>query len=318
MIARLDPQLIQTQIEQQSANVLRAEADLDRLKVSQADAEQKLERAQQLTARSLIPRTELETAEVNVKAADVESTPEASLTQARAQLRNQRVSLGYTTITAPIDGIVISRNVDASHAASMNAPTLFVLAADLTRMQVVANIDESDVGRMRPGQSVSFQVDAYPTKQFTGTVSQVRLQPTVVQNVVTYSTVITVPNLQLKLKPGMTANVTIEILRRDNVLRVANAAMRFRPTAEMFSVLNQPAPPELQRTVAGARGGRARSDGGPSALQPQRSPAQPAPAATTPAARTATSKATTIDALFAPMAARESRGMVSQYDASSG
>ena len=134
----------------------------------------------------------------------------------------------------------------------MNAPTLFVLAADLTRMQVVANIDESDVGRIRPGQSVSFQVDAYPSDRFTGTVSQVRLQPTVVQNVVTYSTVITVPNLQLKLKPGMTANVNIEIVRRNDVLRVANAAMRFRPTAEMFSVLNQPAPAELQGGLARA------------------------------------------------------------------
>jgi len=317
VIAKLDPQLIQTQIEQQSANVLRAEADLDRLKVSLADAEQKLERARQLNARSLIPRTELDTAEVNVNAAKAQvKSSEASLTQARAQLRNQRVNLDYTTITAPIDGIVISRNVDAGQtvAASMNAPTLFVLAADLTRMQVLANIDESDVGRIRPGQSVNFQVDAYPTDRFTGTVSQVRLQPTVVQNVVTYSTVITVPNLQLKLKPGMTANVTIEILRRNNVLRVANAAMRFRPTAEMFSVLNQPAPPELQRTGTGARGGRARGNAAsPSSLQPQVN-ARPAVAASTPPARTATSKATTVDALFAPLATTESRGMVWQYD----
>ena len=139
VIARLDPQLIQTQIEQQSANVLRAEADLDRLKVSLADAEQKLERAQQLNARNLIPRTELDTAAVDVNSAKAQvKASEASVTQARAQLRNQRVNLAYTTITAPIDGIVISRNVDAGQtvAASMNAPTLFVLAADLTRMQV--------------------------------------------------------------------------------------------------------------------------------------------------------------------------------------
>ena len=320
VIARLDPQLIQTQIEQQSANVLRAEADLERLKVALADAEQKRERAQQLNTRNLIPRTELETAEVNVKAAQAQvKASEAGLTQARAQLKNQRVNLGYTTITAPIDGIVISRNVDAGQtvAASMNAPTLFVLAADLTRMQVVASVDESDVGRIRPGQSVAFQVDAYPSERFTGTVSQVRLQPTVVQNVVTYSTVITVPNRELKLKPGMTANVTVEIVRRNNVLRVANAAIRFRPTAEMFSVLNQPAPPELQRTGTGARGGRARTDAGSaSPVQAQRSgsPAQPAPAASTPAALTAAAKATTIDALFAPLATTESRGMVWQYD----
>jgi HlyD family secretion protein len=319
VIARLDPQLIQTQIEQQSANVMRAQAEVERLKVAQADAEQKLERAQQLNARSLIPRTDLETAEVGVQAARAQvKAALASLTQAQAQLKNQNVNLGYTTITSPIDGIVISRNVDAGQtvAASMNAPTLFVLAADLTQMQVVANIDESDVGRIRPGQPVSFQVDAYPTDRFTGTVSQVRLQPAVVQNVVTYSTVITVPNPQLKLKPGMTANVNIEIVRRSNVLRVANAAMRFRPTAEMFSVLNQPAPAEMQRTGAGPRGGRARTDSGsPAANLAQRTaPAVPAAGAVPPAARTTASRATTIDALFAPLAPSESRGMVWQYD----
>jgi HlyD family secretion protein len=312
VIARLDPQLIQTQIEQQSANVMRARADVERLKVNQADAEQKLTRAQQLSGRSLIPRTDLEAAEVDVHEAKAQvKAAQASLTQAQAQLKNQQVNLGYTTITAPIDGIVISRNVDAGQtvAASMNAPTLFVLAADLTQMQVVANIDESDVGRIRPGQSVTFHVDAYPTDRFTGSVSQVRLQPAVVQNVVTYSTVITVPNPQLKLKPGMTANVSIEIVHRTDVLRVANAAMRFRPTPEMFSVLNQPAPPELQRTGTGTRGGRARTDSGnPSTAQPASASPAAAPG------RLTASKATTIDALFAPLATSESRGMVWQYD----
>jgi HlyD family secretion protein len=313
VIARLDPQLIETQIEQQQANVVRAEADLERLKVSLDDARQKLDRARQLNERNLIPRTELDTAEVNVAAAQAQvKASQASLTQARAQLNNQRVNLGYTTITAPIDGIVISRNVDAGQtvAASMNAPTLFVLAADLTKMRVVASIDESDVGRMRPGQPVTFQVDAFPTDRFTGTVAQVRLQPTVTQNVVTYSTVITVPNPQLKLKPGMTANVTIEVLRRSNVLRVANSALRFRPTAEMFSVLNQPVPPELQRTAAAARG---RANGvRPASAQAPGAPA-PTPAATAPAA--AASRTMTSDALFAPVATTESRSLVWQFDA---
>ena len=135
----------------------------------------------------------------------------------------------------------------------MNAPTLYVIAADLTKMQVLANIDEADVGRMRPGQRVTFRVDAFPTDTFVGSVAQVRLQPAVVQNVVTYSTVISVPNPELKLKPGMTANVNIEIARRNGVLRIPNAATRFRPTPEMFQVLNQAVPPELER---GGRGGR--------------------------------------------------------------
>ena len=258
VIARLDPQLIQTQIEQQSANVARAEAEVDRLRVSLADAKQKLDRAQQMSAKQLIPKTELETAEVNVRSAEAQiKSSEASLTQARAQLNNQKVNLGYTTIVAPIDGIVISRNVDQGQtvASSMNAPTLYVIAADLTKMQVLANIDEADVGRMRPGQRVTFRVDAFPTDTFVGEVEQVRLQPAVVQNVVTYSTVIAVPNQDLKLKPGMTANVNIEIARRNNVLRIPNAATRFRPTPEMFQVLNQAVPPELERG-RGGRGGR--------------------------------------------------------------
>ena len=315
VIARLDAQLIQTQIEQQSANVLRADADLQRFKVALADARQKLDRAQQLSEKNLIPRTDLETAQVAVESAAAQiKSSEAALTQARAQLNNQRVNLGYTTITAPINGIVISRNVDAGQtvAASMNAPTLFVLAADLTKMEVVASIDESDVGRMRPGQDVTFQVDAYPTDRFTGTVSQVRLQPAVVQNVVTYATVITVPNPELKLKPGMTANVTIEVTRRNNALRVANAATRFRPTAEMFAVLNQPVPQELQRNrTPGGRGTRpaqaADSTGTPAPRGTTGSPSAPQPVDAL-----TSSGAMTIDSLFAPITTAESRGAVWQ------
>ena len=142
---------------------------------------------------------------------------EAGVTQSQASLRQNQVNLAHTVIESPIDGLVISRNVDVGQtvAASMSAPTLFVLAADLTKMQVLASLDESDVGRIRPGQAVRFRVDAFPTEEFTGSVTQVRLQPTTVQNVVTYQTVIDVPNPGLKLKPGMTANVNIEIARRD-------------------------------------------------------------------------------------------------------
>ena len=296
IIAKLDPQLIETQIEQQTANVRRAEADLDRLKVALADAKQKLDRAQQMSKKQLIPQTELETAEVNVRSAEAQiKSSEASLTQAQAQLNNQKVNLAYTTIVAPIDGIVISRNVDQGQtvAASMNAPTLYVIAADLTKMQVLANIDEADVGRMRPGQRVTFRVDAFPTDTFVGQVEQVRLQPAVVQNVVTYSTVIAVPNPDLKLKPGMTANVNIEIARRNNVLRIPNAATRFRPTPEMFQVLNQAVPPELERGRGGM--GRGRDEGVRSGNQPggpggpggvgAPTGAQPAGAAGAPAGR---------------------------------
>ena len=144
-----------------------------------------------------------------------------------------------------------------------------MLAADLTKMQVLASLDESDVGRIRPGQAVRFRVDAFPTDEFTGNVTQVRLQPTTVQNVVTYQTVIDVPNPGLKLKPGMTANVNIEIARRTNVLRVPNGALRFRPTAETFAALGQTPPPGGR-----AGGGRGRGAGG----GPDTRNAQPAPA----------------------------------------
>jgi hypothetical protein len=173
-------------------------------------------------------------------------------------------------------------------AASMNAPTLYILAADLTKMQVLANIDEADVGRMRPGQNVTFRVDAFPTETFNGVVEQVRLQPAVVQNVVTYSTVIAVPNPELKLKPGMTANVNIEVARKSNVLRLPAAAVRFRPTEEMFQVLNQEMPPEARGRGGmnaggfggGRNGGGRRGQGGEGQGQPAGTgaPAQPAPA----------------------------------------
>lgn len=256
VIARLDPSLFQTQIDQQRANLVRSQAEVDRLKVQVEDARTKLTRAQNLAQRNLIPATDLETAEVTLRAAQAQlQSAQAQVTQSRASLNQAQVNLQHTVIAAPIDGIVISRNVDVGQtvAASMQAPTLFVIAADLTKMKVNANIDEADVGRIRPGQHVAFRVDAYPTNEFDGTVSQIRLQPTTVQNVVTYATVIDVPNNDLRLKPGMTANVQIQIAHRASVLRVPTMALRFRPTTDMFAALGQEPPPEL---AGGRRGGQ--------------------------------------------------------------
>jgi HlyD family secretion protein len=262
VIARLDPTILDTQIEQQKANVTRSEADLERLRVTLGDAKQKLERAKALSEKNLLPRTELETAEVNVRSAEAQiRSSEAGLVQAKSQLNTAEVNRQHTVITAPIDGIVIQRAVEPGQTvnAGMNAPLLYILAADLTKMQVNANIDEADVGRMRPGQTVTFRVDAFPTEAFTGTVQQVRLQPTTVQNVVTYQTVIDVPNQQLKLKPGMTANVNIEVSRKTNVLRIPAAATRFRPTTEIFAALKREPPPDFGR---GGFGGRGRNGNG--------------------------------------------------------
>lgn len=284
IIAELDPSLIQTQIEQARANLIRSQADVDRLRVTVDDTRNKLKRSQSLFDRKLVSPQDLEAAQVAVRAAEAQlKSSEAAAIQSQASLNQSEVNLQHTVIEAPIDGIVISRNVDVGQtvAASMNAPTLFIIAADLTKMQVNANVDESDVGRIRPGQKVRFRVDAYATEEFTGTVAQVRLQPIVSQNVVTYVTVIDVPNPALKLKPGMTANVTIEIAKRSDVLRVPNAALRFRPTADTFAALNQAVPPEMQRGAAtSGPGGTSRfgSPGVAGTAQPQ----TPQPGATAP------------------------------------
>ena len=271
VIARLEPSLFETQIEQGMANLARAQADLERLRVTLDDARAQLTRSEDLSSRSLISTTELEAAQVAVRSAEAQiKSSEASVTQSRASLNQNEINLGHTVITAPIDGIVIARQVDVGQtvAASMSAPELFIIAADLTKMRVIANIDESDVGRIRPGQPVTFTVDAYPAEEFEGTVSQIRLEPVVQQNVVTYATVIDVPNNELKLKPGMTATVTLEIARRENILRVPNSALRFRPTPDMFAALNQPVPEILQRGGGGGArgsqqaGGRGEGQGG--------------------------------------------------------
>jgi len=155
----------------------------------------------------------------------------AQVTQAKAAVDVASVNLQHTIITAPIDGTVVARSVDVGQtvASSLQAPTLFMIANDLTRMQVLADIDEADVGQLKPQSRVSFTVDAYPTETFSGNVSQIRLSPQTVQNVVTYTAVIDVANAELKLKPGMTASVTATVAEQKDVLAVPNAALRFRP-----------------------------------------------------------------------------------------
>ena len=232
IVAELDASLFQTQVEQARATVVRLQADVDRAKVQAADAAIKLKRAHELFDKQLIPMTDLETAESTARSADAAvKGAEAQVVQAQASLNQADVNLSHTIIKAPIDGVVIARNVDVGQtvASSLQAPTLFVIARDLSEMRVNASIDESDIGEITPKQQVTFRVDAYPGETFTGTVSQVRLQPVVQQNVVSYVTVIDVPNPGLKLKPGMTAAVTIETARAGDVLKVPNTALRFKP-----------------------------------------------------------------------------------------
>jgi HlyD family secretion protein len=248
VVAELEPSLFETQVEQAEATVNRMRADLERSRVQVEDAQLKLARARDLAERQLLPKADLETAEANSRTAQAAvKSAEAQLVQGQASLNQTKVNLSHTVITAPIDGVVISRNVDVGQtvAASMQAPTLFEIANDLTQMQVNANIDEADIGQIQPGQPVRFQVDAFPGQTFTGVVAQVRLNPVIEQNVVSYVTVINVPNPEMRLRPGMTANVTVEVAREDNTLLVPSSAVRFSPTPELFAQLGQPVPEPL-------------------------------------------------------------------------
>ena len=248
VIARLEPSLYESAIEQARANLVKAEADLDRLQLSVADARTKRERSQALWERQLLSAHDMDAADVTLRLAQAQvRSAQAQVTQVAASLKQAEVNLAKTVIVSPIDGIVVARNVDVGQtvAASLQAPTLFVIAEDLKRMRLKASIDEADVGRVAAGQKVAFTIDAYPGESFSGVVEQVRLSPVVEQNVVTYAAIISAPNPELKLRPGMTATATVEISRRGDVLKVPAAALRVRLDADVLKQLGaEPAPTE--------------------------------------------------------------------------
>jgi HlyD family secretion protein len=266
VLARLDPSIIQAEIVRAQANLRGAEADVERLNVMLQDAERKLARARELSAKDLISRSDLDAAELALRTNEAQvKASAAQVTQARAALSQTQVNLQKTVIVSPIDGIVISRSVDVGQtvAASLQAPTLFTIAADLRQMQLKASIDESDLGSISDGQPVTFRVDAYPADVFSGTVKQVRLNPVIEQNVVTYAAIISASNPELKLKPGMTATLSVEVTRRDDVLRVPSAALRFKPSAAALAALSQPRADSGRQSSAGTPTGT--SGGAPKA-----------------------------------------------------
>ncbi len=284
IIAKLDPTLFQAQVAQASANLANQKAQLAKDLVNQAYMKVTYQRNADLQKRGIITQDALDASKsANDQSAAQIDLDKSSIDQADAQLKTAQANLEHTIIASPINGIVTQRSVDVGQtvAASMTAPQLFIIAADLTKMQVSANIDESDVGRVRPGQNVTFRVDAYPGVDFLGMVAQIRLNPIVVNNVTTYATMINVPNDDLRLKPGMTANLKVQIAKRSDALRVPNTALRFRPTSDMFAALNQPVPPEAQ---VGGRGGRGRN-GGANGAGATGAPASAAATTTAPAGR---------------------------------
>jgi HlyD family secretion protein len=232
VIARLDPSLFEARLGQAKANLISAHANVERSRAQVGDTEQKYARARELADQKLLPISDLETAKANFDAARAQvKASDAAVSQAQANVNQAELDLSHTVIATPIDGVVIARNVDVGQtvAASFQAPVLFVIANDLAKMRVNAAIDEADVGRIENGQDVSFRVDAYPDRTFAGRIEQVRLQPTTVQNVVTYNTIISVDNAELRLRPGMTATVSVIVNRADDALRIPAAALRFRP-----------------------------------------------------------------------------------------
>src|SRR2546426_112403 len=244
VVAQIDPALFQATVTQAEGDLASAQAALELARVN-------AKRTQELFARKTSSQADLDQALANLHQA------EANLKIKQGALDKAKADLEHCTITSPIDGVVISRNVDVGQtvAASLQAPVIFQIANDLTKMQIDSNVAEADVGVVDVGQNVDFTVDAFPMRTFHGQVVQVRNAPITVQNVVTYDTVIGVSNQDLKLKPGMTANVSIIIARKDNVLQLKNAALRYRPA--------EAGPPSSQNTASqgGSRPPGGRSGG---------------------------------------------------------
>lgn len=232
VIAQIDPAIYRARLAEAAANLQSARASAAKAEVAVRDARRELARQENLYAKKLVAESVRDAARFAYDSARVEhQVQEAAVAQAQAAQEREQVNLAYTTIYAPIDGVVISRDVDVGQtvAASLQAPTLFTIANDLTRMQVEADVDESFIGQVQAGQPVRFTVFAYPGRSFEGTVAQVRLNPKVDAGVVKYNSIITVDNADLALKPGMTATVSIQVAEHHDVLQVPASALRFVP-----------------------------------------------------------------------------------------
>ena len=262
VVAEIDPATFEAQVDNAKANLLQAKAMVEKDKAALADATRIRDRNRELFAKNLIARADLDTSEATHDVDEAQLHVDmAQVSQTEATLRLAETNLRYTKIVSPVDGTVVSRNVDVGQtvAASFTTPTLFTIARDLTKMQIDTSVDEADVGRVALAQNVEFNVDAYPDRTFHGTVSQIRIAPITVQNVVTYDVVITVDNTDLKLKPGMTANVSIVVANQKGVLKIPNAALRFRPSDKDLGKSGVD-----QSTKEGGRAQGAAGAGGPS------------------------------------------------------
>ncbi len=231
LVAQIDPTTYEARLAQDQANLAQSQATVEQTLAKLTQAEKELERARKLTSREMISQADLETATAtrDVLTAQLKVS-QAAVAQAEASLRLSRANLGYTTIRSPVDGVVINRKVSEGQTvvASMTAQTLFLIATDLRKIQVEASIPEADIGNIALGQQVAFTVDAFDMA-FTGSVTQIRMSAETVQNVVTYPVMIQADNPDTKLFPSMTADIVCEVARHENVLKIPNAALRFKP-----------------------------------------------------------------------------------------
>jgi HlyD family secretion protein len=274
IVAQLNQDKFRAAEDQARANLLAAQSNIEKSKVSVADTLRTLERNRELRKKDLMAQSDLDAAQAAYDAALAQvEVNRAQAAQAQASLKQATVDLNHTVILSPVDGLVISRNVDVGQtvAASLQAPTLFTIANELARMEVHTNVDEADVGNVREEQDVTFTVDAFPSRRFRGRVYQVRNAPIVVQNVVTYVAVVRIDNKELLLKPGMTANVQFLVSRKEDVLTIPNMALRFKPpeekeeAQELLRREQSRTAPKVgekrtsRQSVAGAGGGASRS-----------------------------------------------------------
>jgi HlyD family secretion protein len=234
IVAVIDPEPFKARRDQAASNLEMSKANVARVKTDLGQRKRELDRVRSLMAQQFVSQNDVDVAATNFQAAEAQmKVAQAQVKQAEAVLNAAELDLKYTVIRSPVNGIVVARNVEVGQtiAASFATPNLFLIALDLTKMQVDTNVSESDIGGITEGKEATFTVDAYPGYQFAGTIRQVRLAPINVQNVVTYNVVVSVDNEDLRLKPGMTANVSIVVAQRDGVLKVPNAALRFTPPA---------------------------------------------------------------------------------------
>ena len=232
LLAQIDPATFQAQVDQNRAQINNAEANLAKLNAEMVYAEKTYIRYKNLYKKNFVARSELDQAESDylAKKASI-GAQRASIAQSRASYNTAMTNLGYTKIVAPVDGTIISRDIDVGQpvAASFQAPELFTIAQDLTKMQIEVNVSEADIGSVKEGQEVEYTLDGYPDSTFYGKVTQVRLDSTTTSNVVTYTVIVSVSNDDLKLKPGMTANVSIITKRSENVMCAPSVAMKYSP-----------------------------------------------------------------------------------------